>query len=665
MRAVKRVGQVLAAMAVIVASAVPAHAQALGSSRLANGTWLVSVAEPEAAATTVAWPEIAEDGTLRVESMTSGELTLVADVADALSRTDGPAPPVIVTVGRAASAELVAAVARGVADRGVEQLPVSTAKAPAEGGLERRLGAPGSDAALSLRIPLPPAGDPRRSAVEVLAGMLPTLLARETPGLLLRWEDDAFVLECRQPPEAATLGLTRLRLALARLAASPALDRPAVERVRVRQQVRRRAELEQHPDGASRVVRRWCAAGLDGVRELLFGLDGVTADSVREAAQGWLPLHPGAAVLLLPPQALNPHFAAGPRRLVLPNNLTAVVLERPAAPLAVLTVRPVVIPGIDDAGAATVLTRLAARIRAAAEPPGWVRVEETPPRLELAAEPDSLPELCEALAAGLDAVMNDTGEVVPGDGARPRVLALLGQILGVGGEEALTAARLLRPDNLALGAVAPDSDAASEALDKFLGQLGGGTDVLHGQSVSVTPKTRVAVPGTVSDLAVVLDLPADADLPLRAVLRDLIVTRGRRLLPAFDVEVLDPLLPGRPTLVLLVQGEADLDKLENTVAERWNEWLEVPGEAELALLRRAVASRLAARASGVLGEARVCAGMAAGGDSWQPAAEIERAVLAESAEDLTPALAPWTRWKELVTAGAGPLPVESLPIPAR
>jgi len=149
------------------------------------------------------------------------------------------------------------------------------------------------------------------------------------------------------------------------------------------------------------------------------------------------------------------------------------------------------------------------------------------------------------------------------------------------------------------------------------------------------------------------------------VLRELLTERGRRLLPSDEIEVLDPLLPGRRTLVLLVQGEADLDKLESTVSQQWKTWLAPPKDPELTSVRRRVSSRLAARASGSIGEALVCAGMAAGGDPWRPAADLERDVMAESAEELTSVLSAWLEWKELVTAGAGPLPVESLPIPAR
>ena len=649
----------------LLAAATVAHAQTLGSRCLTNGTWLVSVAEPEATATTTAWPEVTNNHDVTIKSVISGDLTAVADVTEALSQPEEGAPPVVVAVGRALSPELVAALERTLAGRSVQQLPERAARELREGGLERRLGAPGSESVLNLQVPMPAAGDRRRSSVEVLAGMLPELLARQLPGLTMRWEDGTFVLERRQPPEAATLGVSRLRLALARLAASPAIDGAAVDKERARQQVRRRAELEQHPGGARLLVRRWCDSGLDGIRELLFGLDGVTPDSVREAAQSWLPLHPGAAVLVLPPQALNPRFAAGPQRVALSNNLMSVVLARPAAPLAALTIQPVVIPGMDDAGAATVLARLAGRIRAAANPPGWVRVEEDPPHLELAAEPDSFPELCEALASALSAMNDDTGEVAAADGPRPRALNLLAQLLGLGGREGLTAVRLLRPDNLALGAVAPDADAAGEAIDKLLGQLGGGPEVLHSQSLAVTPKTRVAVSGTRSELAVALDLPADAPLALRAVLRELLTERGRRLLPSDEIEVLDPLLPGRRTLVLLVQGEADLDKLESTVSQQWKTWLAPPKDPELTSVRRRVSSRLAARASGSIGEALVCAGMAAGGDPWRPAADLERDVMAESAEELTSVLSAWLEWKELVTAGAGPLPVESLPIPAR
>jgi hypothetical protein len=84
-------------------------------------------------------------------------------------------------------------------------------------------------------------------------------------------------------------------------------------------------------------------------------------------------------------------------------------------------------------------------------------------------------------------------------------------------------------------------------------------------------------------------------------------------------------------------------------------------DEEAATAGRAVAPRLAAEASGPLGQARRCAALAAGSGPWRGAEDLERELLALSAEQLTAVLGELPQWQDLTTTGAGVLPVPGAP----
>ena len=88
-------------LAGILVLALPAAGQALHVERLGNGTELVLVTLPLSEAATVAWP--LADGS--VTSMTSGGLTVLADLAQMLEGLE-EAPPVVVVVGGVQTIEL-------------------------------------------------------------------------------------------------------------------------------------------------------------------------------------------------------------------------------------------------------------------------------------------------------------------------------------------------------------------------------------------------------------------------------------------------------------------------------------------------------------------------------------------------------------------------------
>lgn len=656
----------LAASALAAAiPARPAAAQALYTRRLANGSRLVLVTGPEATVTCAAWPVRGEGGAVRVASLIRSDLTLIADLEAALAG-DGPAPPVVVAVGDASASDLTGLLERVLAGRTPARIPPGPPPVAEEGGTERRLAPPGSPALLRLSIPLPPEADPLHDSAEVLGEMIPGLVGRRFRGLRVRRRGGVLTLELDIDAQSAGQTVDRLRLALARLAGAPRLDADAVAAVRARLKVQRLARLDVQPDGAEHLVRVWLRGGLAGVRRELFGLAGVTAKTVRRAAAAWLGRHPGAAVLLLPPSALNPRFARPPFEERLDNDLTAVILERPAAALSALCLRPIAIPGLDRESAALVLARLAARIRTSGEAPGWIRVTRDPPALELAAAPDGFPELCEALGSALGALLGGAETVRPAEGGPvQRALGLMAALLGQGGRPAARPADLLRPDNLALGAVAPDRGTAAEALAKFLAGLGGPASSLNVQDLTAVPRTRVPLPGDRSAMAVALPLPADAGEIASGLAAALLEKRALALLPKTTVSVESPFVPGHPVLVLVAVARAPLNTLEQRLQKAWKKLAAPPAEADLGPVRRTLMARLAAEANGALGAARVCARIAVTGAPWRSGGDVERAVMASGAEDLAPLFAAWADFGALQTTGAGPFPVEELPRPAR
>ena len=255
-----------------VGSTGPVNAQALLVEQLPSGVYLVVVNQPLADATTVVWPGSVEDENGRME-LIGGRLTLVADLEAALASPDqpgdpAPAPPVIVAVGGASAEELSSVLRRVLRDREVSRLETTRLPALVEGGLDRRLGAPGSDAVLRLEVAMPAPGDWRRSSVEVLWDLIPNLVSDSLPFLTSRLDGETGILEGPVDAERAELDLSDLRLQLARFAADPNLNADDVAEARRRLQVRRHAMLEEHPDAAHHVLDRWTAGGESAVREL-------------------------------------------------------------------------------------------------------------------------------------------------------------------------------------------------------------------------------------------------------------------------------------------------------------------------------------------------------------------------------------------------------------
>jgi hypothetical protein len=646
----------LLSAAVLFGTASPSAAQALHTERLANGTVLIAVVEPLSDATTVVW-KAADGGAAQL--VTSGDITLITDLESVMAEAaDGPAPPVVVAAGGVPLAEL-----RSALDRLLTGRPPAPAVPPApdlvdEGRMERRLGAPGSDAEIRLRVNLPAAAAPNRTAVEVLWDLLPEVLSGNLAGLRSRIEGQQGVLEARVDAARVDLALSQVRFGLARISEDPRLNEQQVEAAARRLTVQRRAFLEQHPLAALRLLDLWNEGGTAAVREFLFAAEGVTLGGVREAARQWLPQHPGSIVVVLPPHVLNPRFASPPEVLQLDSGLTAAVLERSGAPLSAVCLRPVVVPDLDDEMAATILTRVARELRAVAVRPGWVEVSTTPPRLEMAAPPDSFSELVEALVTALAEVSGDQRSIPfePGD-ARRRALRMTAGVLGVAEGSELTPITLLRQDNLALGVVAEDGEAAAEAVRKFWAVSDGASRVTSVLPVPAVPKTREAVAGTKSSAVVTLELPPSLDEVVPLVLAELLVARGSSLFSDATVEILEPWVPGHSALLLVVTAESPLDVLEAHLQKNWKALTAPVQEGELVTARRRTAAATAARWSGATGRARRCAAVAAGAARWRPASEMEMSILSVSVETANLVLSGLVRLEELPITAAGVLPI--------
>ncbi len=651
--------------AIVVAVGVTAGAQALSDTVLGNGTRVVVVAQPLADVTSCAWRDPGDED--RVRTTVSGQLTLAADLraafeADRVEDDGAPpvaAPAVIVALGPTPTSELEAILGPVLAGREPRAATPRGVRTLREGGLERRLGPLGAEAELRLELPLPSPDDPARTSIEVLWELVPGMLDGIAPGLTGRVDADVAGLRAMVDADLAELALRQLRLALARMGTDPRLEPEAVEEARRRVVVRRAARAEHHPDGASAVLERYETAGMDGVREMLFGPSGVTTETVRVAATAWLPRHPGAALLVLPPRVFNPRFARPPVEVRLDSDLAAAVLERGATPLATLALRPVVSPDVDGELAAVVLTRLAGELRGGVGAPGWSRVTTRPGTLEIAAPADEFPEIVETLERALRAVSGDDTPVVgePTD-ARRRALQLTSTRLGLGASDRVVPSQLLRPANLAVGAVVPDAEAGVEALRKLLVIEPRAAAV---DSLSATPRTREAVAGARSCLVVILDVPVVVDPAAQIVLENLLEARATSLLAPAETDVLRPLVPGRRILLLVVTAEQTMDILERTLTERWTRIVAGTDETELASVRRAAAARELADASGATGAARRCAAVAAGDGRWRPTSEIEMAILGVEASAVEVALDAYRTYADLETLGAGVLPIPDAP----
>jgi hypothetical protein len=653
--------QCLLALSVAVGTVSPVAGQALYTDRLGNGTELLVVTQPLADATTVAWPSEA-DGEASTTVITSGDLTLVTSIETALADDEGaPAPPIVVAVGGVSVPELRALLDRMLSERRPQSLRVPTAESLAEGRLERRLGSAGSEAEIRLEVNLPPPSDPSRSTVEVLWDLLPEVLANDLAGARSRVVGNRGLFEARVESSAADFTVRKLRLGMARFAENPAVQTDRVEAAGTRLWVRRQALLEEHPQAARFVLDLWSSGGDAAVREFLFGVDGVTVRTVRDAAMRWLPQHPGNIVITLPPRAFNPRFASPPEMVQLDNGLSAAVLERVGAPLATLCLRPVVVPDLDDELAATILARVARELRELEHRPGWVRVDADPPQMLLAAPADQFSELTEVLRAAMaEAEADDRPVMSEGGSARRRALRLMAGVLGVAEGSSLSPASLLWTGNLSLGVVAEDAEAATEAVHKFW--LGGGSsvDAASVRAVAPIPKTREAASGGESVLVVSLELAAAVDESLALVVAEVLSSRGEMLLEEGIVEVLRPFVPGRQVLLVVASAPATVDVVETGLRKSWASLMGPATEDELAVVRRRAASASAAEWSGTTGRACRCAGVASGAVGWRTASDLEMSILSVTREVVDTTLASFADFEVLQNTGAGALPIVTL-----
>jgi hypothetical protein len=645
-------------LSVATLAALPAAGQALHTDRLGNGTELLVVAQPLASATTIAWSSEIE-GELSVISVTSGDLTLVADLEATLVADEAvQAPPLVIAVGGASVPDL-----RAVLERVLDGHPPQPLRAPAnevvvEGGLERRLGHAGSEAEIRLEINLPPPSNPTRSDVQVLWDLLPEVLAKDLAGVRSRIEGERALLEAQVQSSSADSAVRQLRLGLARFSENPAVQPDKVEAAGTRLRVRRQALLEEHPQSAEVLLDLWLAGGVAAVREFLFGVDGVTAQTVRAAATTWLPQHPGNVIITLPPRAFNPRFATPPGVFALDNGLSAAVLERGGAPLAALCLRPVVVPDLDNALAATILARVARELRELEQRPGWVRVDSQPPQIQLSAAAGQFSELTEVLRVAVEqAGQDDQAIMADGGDARRRALGLMAGFLGVAEGSSLSPASLLRTGNLSLGVVAEDAEAASEAVRKFWSQGGASIDRATVGAVAPVLRTREAATGGDSVVVVALELATVTDEMLALVVAELLTSRSEDLLSDGTVEILQPFVPGHRVLLVVASAFETVDVVEELLRESWSNFVRSPSEEELAEVRRRAAAKTAAEWSGISGRACRCAAVAAGAVGWRSAADLEMTALSVPLPAVDTVLEGFTDFEDLPNTGAGLLPI--------
>ncbi len=658
-RLLRRLGLFTVSFTVLVSAL--ASAQTLEIIPAGKGGEVLVVSAPLADAFGIAWVEVGEDGAPTVRSVAGPALMASSQLERILgSGEDRPLPPVVAVTGSIRPDEVSGLVGQLAAGRPAAAVSRHETPSRAEGGVRRRLGRPGSEATLRLTIPLPPRDDTLRSPAEVLATLLPGVPGVAMNGLSVRLDGDAVVLTAPVAAELAEGRLERLRLALARFADDPSLKPGEIERARSKLAVRRLVTLVSNPAGAETVVRWWLAGGDRAVRELLFGLEGVGPHRLAEAARRWLAVHPGEGELRLPPRVLNPRFAAGPVAVELPSGATAMLLERPVTPLEAVVIRPVLTPDLEGAVTASVLARLAAEIRQLPQAPGWVEVRKDPARLELAAPAGDVASLLEALGKALAVVGADTTPVAGSGGAEASALGLMADSLGLTVDGPLSPARLLEADNLALGALVTDAEAAREALLKLLGEAQAAGSGTVATDLTSSTRSRLAITGTTSCLVVRLDGmdgSPSADTAL-ALVRERVASLGE-----LTVRLVEPRVPGQAPALLVVTAEAALPDLESRLAGTWDRLTAPPTEDELETVRKAVLRETAQRWTGPVGRAALMAAVAAGQRSWSPPAQWPVRILAVEAGDLEPYLARWRAWDELETTGAGPFPVGSVPLP--
>jgi hypothetical protein len=278
--------------------------------------------------------------------------------------------------------------------------------------------------------------------------------------------------------------------------------------------------------------------------------------------------------------------------------------------------------------------------------------------LEVAGPIDGFGELLEQLSAAYRGVAEDRSPITAvDDGARRRALTLMAGLLGVSEHDGPSPATLLGGGNLALGVVAADAEAATEALQKFWAAGGQPSRSTEVQDVGGGQRTRAAAPGGESVLVAALELAFGGDEAVLLVVRELVAKRAASLWPDSRITVFQPFVPGRTLLLLELSHRGTLDELEGLMERRWKDLTVPVTEDELAPVKRRVAAASSAEMSGVAGHARRCAAAAAGATSWHQPAEFELEILTLEPERVNPALEGLTDWQRLQTTGAGSLPI--------
>ena len=679
---------------VMWSTARPAEGQALNTVTTRSGVEIIVVTQPLTDASAACWPVIDEGiGPFSIRCVQGSELTFLAMLERAFAETPAPAdetptaeevqdaegvqemgavqdvdvqqeglreqpsPPVVVVVGGSSWKDVSNLCSRVLTRSPAQGADTLTERdwGFGEGGHERRLGAPGGDAGLRLEVPLPHPASSERTAVEALWSLLPQYLDQIHQVVQTRVNGDVGELEVTVDAELAGLELRRLRLAIAQLAGDPDIEEQDVERAAQAIRVNRLAVLESPAAGAELLVDRWLRGGAEAIREYLFAPSGLTGGQVRRAAASWLPRHPGRAVITLPPRVFRPRFAPGPSETHLDNDLAVAILERPAANLSAVVLRPVLLSGLRGEAEAVVLTRLAAVLRSRPDRPPHIKVQSDPPSLEIATSEDGFAALCESLQTGLEALYEDAREVTPGTDARSRAARLMAGVLGLDISRPVTPASMLSAGNLALGGVSADAETAIEALRKL--GVGGAPSRQPptGSQLSGGDRRRMPASGTAS--AVVVALPDAIPFPFVDVAAAIVERRAQQLLHDTAVEAIQPLIPGRRAVVMIFEKQGSMRDLEDLLEEEWPELTASAAEDELERAQRELAARLVVESNGVLGRARAAAAVAAGERVWRAPSEVEMLVLTASDEDINQALEKMSALEALERTASGPLEI--------
>ncbi len=603
--------------------ATNAGAQALTTRTLEGGTEVVLVTQTLAEMSAGCWPEINETMEWQGHCVVGSDRTFGAALEAGLADLE-EAPSVLVIVGGSGRREAIDLAARVLEGKVAGTAPRLVNQTMEEGGQERLLGQPGGPSIVRLQVQLPSVNSSERTAVEVLWTLLPRYLTKVGTGLKSWTEGDIGTLELSVDGDLGGHELRSLRLGLAQVYGDPSLKAEDVEREAERLRIARSARLEAVEQASLNLLSLWRRGGSDGIRQYLFGPDGITVERVRQAAGQWLPRHPGHAVFVLPPRHFRPRFAPGPQTESLANDLSATILARPSAQLSTLVLRPVLLSNLTGDAEVVVLTRLATALRRSENRPAYIAVENNPPRLELAAQTGNFPGLCEVLQGALAEVASDRAPVTSETDARQTALRLMAGLLALDAGSAVTPATVLAPANLAVGGVAVDAELALEALEKF-GVGGAATQTAFEGRVEAVVRHRMPSAGKLS--AVVVSLPLGRGFPIPETIGEILLHRIQQLVDGVVAEVLLPLTPGRSVMVMTFVRDGETTQLEEDIEKNWARLFAPATEEELEDLRRKVASRVVTDGGGVLGRARLCAAIAAGSDSWRTPGDREMAAL--------------------------------------